>query len=152
MNKWIKSSIFLILMVAIALGSSIYKKTHKIEKCDFDGVHIKPVYQVDIILKDNAVKKFDSIYCAYMWLSQNKDAVSYVSYVRVTDEVTGEKIDSSIAYYVESEIITNNVNNNKVHAFLKLEDAEKHAKSYKGRIVKNPFEKIFGGGNKDEKK
>ena len=149
MNKWIKSSIFLVLMVAIALGSSIYKKTHKIEKCDFDGVHIKPVYQVDIILKDNAVKKFDSIYCAYMWLSQDKDAVSYV---RVTDEVTSEKIDSSIAYYVESEIITNNVNNNKVHAFLKLEDAEKHAKSYKGRIVKNPFEKIFGGGNKDENK
>ena len=143
MNKWIKSSIFLVLMVAIALGSSIYKKTHKIEKCDFDGVHIKPVYQVDIILKDNAVKKFDSIYCAYMWLSQNKDAVSYI---RVTDEVTSEKIDSSIAYYVDSEIITNNVNNNKVHAFLKLEDAEKHAKSYKGRIVKNPFEKIFGGG------
>ena len=136
-------------MVAIALGSSIYKKTHKIEKCDFDGVHIKPVYQVDIILKDNAVKKFDSIYCAYMWLSQNKDAVSYI---RVTDEVTSEKIDSSIAYYVDSEIITNNVNNNKVHAFLKLEDAEKHAKSYKGRIVKNPFEKIFGGGDKDEKK
>lgn len=149
MNKWIKSSIFLVLMVAIALGSSIYKKTHKIEKCDFDGVHIKPVYQVDIILKDNAVKKFDSIYCAYMWLSQNKDAVSYI---RVTDEVTSEKIDSSIAYYVDSEIITNNVNNNKVHAFLKLEDAEKHAKSYKGKIVKNPFEKIFGGGNKDEKK
>lgn len=149
MNKWIKSSIFLILMIAIALGSSIYKKTHKIEKCDFDGVHIKPVYQVDIILKDNAVKKFDSIYCAYMWLSQNKDAVSYI---RVTDEVTGEKIDSSIAYYVDSEIITNNVNNNKVHAFLKLEDAEKHAKSYKGKIVKNPFEKIFGGRNKDEKK
>lgn len=149
MNKWIKSSIFLILMVAIALGSSIYKKTHKIEKCDFDGVHIKPVYQVDIILKNDAVKRFDSIYCAYMWLSQNKDAVSYI---RVTDEVTGEKIDSSIAYYVDSEIITNNVNNNKVHAFLKLEDAEKHAKSYKGRIVKNPFEKIFGGGNKDEKK
>lgn len=136
-------------MVAIALGSSIYKKTHKIEKCDFDGVHIKPVYQVDIILKNDAVKRFDSIYCAYMWLSQNKDAVSYV---RVTDEVTGEKIDSSIAYYVDSEIITNNVNNNKVHAFLKLEDAEKHAKSYKGKIVKNPFEKIFGGGNKDEKK
>lgn len=149
MNKWIKSSIFLILMVAIALGSSIYKKTHKIEKCDFDGVHIKPVYQIDIILKDNAVKKFDSIYCAYMWLSLNKDVVSYI---RVTDEVTGEKIDSSIAYYVDSEIITNNVNNNKVHAFLKLEDAEKHAKSYKGKIVKNPFEKIFGGGNKDEKK
>lgn len=136
-------------MIAIALGSSIYKKTHKIEKCDFDGVHIKPVYQVDIILKNNAVKKFDSIYCAYMWLSQNKDAVSYI---RVTDEVTSEKIDSSIAYYVDSEIITNNVNNNKVHAFLKLEDAEKHAKSYKGKIVKNPFEKIFGGGNKDEKK
>lgn len=149
MNKWIKSSIFLILMVAIALGSSIYKKTHKIEKCDFDGVHIKPVYQVDIILKNDAVKRFDSIYCAYMWLSQNKDAVSYI---RVTDEVTGEKIDSSIAYYVDSEIITNNVNNNKVHAFLKLEDAEKHAKSYKGKIVKNPFEKIFGGGDKDEKK
>jgi len=149
MNKRIKSSIFLILMVAIALGSSIYKKTHKIEKCDFDGVHIKPIYQVDIILKNDAVKKFDSIYCTYMWLSQNKDTLSYV---RVTDEVTGEKIDSSIAYYVDSEIITNNVNNNKVHAFLKLEDAEKHAKSYKGRIVKNPFEKIFGGGNKDEKK
>ncbi len=149
MNKRIKSSIFLILMVAIALGSSIYKKTHKIEKCDFDGVHIKPIYQVDIILKNDAVKKFDSIYCAYMWLSQNKDTLSYV---RVTDEVTGEKIDSSIAYYVDSEIITNNVNNNKVHAFLKLEDAEKHAKSYKGRIVKNPFEKIFGGGDKDEKK
>lgn len=144
MNKWIKSGIFLILMIAIALGSSIYKKTHKIEKCDFDGVSIKPIYQVDIILRDDATKRFDSIYCAYMWLSQNKDAASYIS---VTDEVTGEKIDSFIAYYVDSEI-TNNVNNNKVHTFLKLEDAEKHAKSYKGRIVKNPFEKIFGGGNK----
>ena len=44
---------------------------------------------------------------------------------------------------MDSEIITNNVNNNRAHTFLKLEDAEKHAKSYKGRIVKNPFEKIL---------
>ena len=75
-----------------------------------------------------------------MWLSENKEPISHIM---VRDEVTGEKIDASIAYYVDSEIITNNVNNNRVHAFLKLEDAERHAKSYKGRIVKNPFEKIF---------
>lgn len=140
MSKWFKTGIFLILMIAIALGSAIYKRSHRVEKCDFDGVHIKPIYRVDAILKNNDAKRFDSIYCAYMWLSENKEPISHIM---VTDEVTGEKIDSSIAYYVESEIITNNVNNNRVHAFLKLEDAERHAKSYKGRIVKNPFEKIF---------
>lgn len=149
MSKWFKTGIFLILIIAVASGSAIYKKSQRFEKCDFDGVHIKPIYRVDAILKNNDAKRFDSIYCAYMWLSENKEPISHVM---VRDEVTGEKIDASIAYYVDSEIITNNVNNNRVHAFLKLEDAERHAKSYKGRIVKNPFEKILGGGNKDEKK
>ncbi|MBI3354720.1 MAG: hypothetical protein HY034_07525 [Nitrospirae bacterium] len=149
MSKWFKTGIFLILIIAVASGSAIYKKSQRFEKCDFDGVHIKPIYRVDAILKNNDAKRFDSIYCAYMWLSENKEPISHVM---VRDEVTGEKIDASIAYYVDSEIITNNVNNNRVHAFLKLEDAERHAKSYRGRIVKNPFEKILGGGNKDEKK
>ncbi|MEK6682247.1 MAG: hypothetical protein AABY79_09825 [Nitrospirota bacterium] len=140
MSKWFKTGIFLILIIAVASGSAIYKKSQRFEKCDFDGVHIKPIYRVDAILKNNDAKRFDSIYCAYMWLSENKEPISHIM---VRDEVTGEKIDASIAYYVDSEIITNNVNNNRVHAFLKLEDAERHAKSYKGRIVKNPFEKIF---------
>ncbi len=150
MSKWFKTGIFLILMIAIALGSAIYKKSQRVVKCDLDGVTIKPIYQVDVILKKEVAKKFDSIYCAYMWLSENKEPISHIM---VRDEVTGEKIDASIAYYVESEIITNNVNNNKVHAFLKSEDAEKHAKAYNGRLIKNPFEKIgLGGAEKGEKR
>ena len=56
MSKWFKTGIFLILIIAVASGSAIYKKSQRFEKCDFDGVHIKPIYRVDAILKNNDAK------------------------------------------------------------------------------------------------
>jgi len=59
--------------------------------------------------------------------------------VTVTDEVTGKRIDASIAWFVESSIVTNQSTGNKIHAFAEKTDAEKHAKDFSGVIIENPF-------------
>ena len=57
----------------------------------------------------------------------------------MTDEVTGKRIDASIAYFVESSIVTNQSTGNKIHVFAEKADAEKHAKDFSGTVIRNPF-------------
>ena len=61
----------------------------------------------------------------------------------VTDEVTGKKIDASLAHFVESEVVTNWTNMNRIHSFAEEKNALQHISDHNGKRVRNPF----GEGN-----
>lgn len=90
----------------------------------------------EIYMADGKTLKFCCIGCARKWLDGNRGKVEYIT---VTDEVTGKRIDASIAYFVESSIVTNQSTGNRIHVFAEKGDAEKHAKEFGGTIIKNPF-------------
>ena len=99
-----------------------------------------PVYQVDVYLSDDQALSFCSIYCATRWLENNRERAMYFT---VTDEVSGEKFDSSLAHFVESDLVTVREVNNRIHAFLVKDDALKHAGQFKGKLIENPFGATF---------
>ena len=109
-------------------------------RCAWDGIRIKPIYQVDTFLEDGSNEVFCSIYCATRWLKENKGKSIYFT---VVDEITGQRFDSTLGHYVESDVITVPEVKNRVHAFANREDALKHARQFNGKIIENPFGKAF---------
>jgi ABC-type nitrate/sulfonate/bicarbonate transport system substrate-binding protein len=141
--------ICLIVFALVAfLGGILGKKTGKVVteneegtlRCAYDGTEINPIYQVDAYISDGTVRSFCSIYCATRWLQTNKDKVIYFT---VIDEVTGQKFDSTLGHFVESDVVTIPEVKNRVHAFYVKEDALMHAKQFSGKTVKNPFGEAF---------
>jgi ABC-type nitrate/sulfonate/bicarbonate transport system substrate-binding protein len=105
-------------------------------KCFFDGTRINPIYEIDAFLDDSSVLNFCSIYCATRWFTENRDRVVYF---RVTDEITGQKFDSTLGFFVESEVVTVPEVKNRTHTFANKEDALAHARQFNGRVIQNPF-------------
>ncbi len=140
----------LLVVAAIALlGGVLGKKKPKVVtgkgvetavRCAWDGIRLKPIYQVDAYLDDGSTATFCSIYCATRWVEKNRDKVIYFT---VVDEVTGQKFDSTLGYYVESDVVTVPEVKNRAHAFANREDALKHARQFNGKLIENPFGEAF---------
>jgi NitT/TauT family transport system substrate-binding protein len=139
----------LFVVAAIALlGGVLQKKKPKVltgegetaVRCAWDGTRLKPIYQVDAFLNHGSTATFCSIYCATRWFEKNRDKVIYFT---VVDEVTGQKFDSTLGYYVESDVITVPEVKNRAHAFASKDDALKHARQFNGKLTENPFGEAF---------
>lgn len=137
----------LVFTVVALLGGILGKKTGKLVKekgegaetdlrCAYDGTKIRPLYQADAFPADGTALSFCSIYCATRWLESNKDKVKYFM---LTDEVTGQKFEPTLGYFVESDLVTIPEVKNRIHAFATKEDALKHAKQFHGKLIENPF-------------
>ena len=127
----------IIIVLIISVMGVCYQKYLRNHHCAYDGCAVTAIYEVDIVLKDRSVKKFCSIYCAKQWFEDNKQ---HIDHVVVTDEIRGNKVDSYMAYFVESDLITNKSNNNRIHAFQQRQHAQTHAKKFNGSAVDDPFE------------
>lgn len=126
----------LVISIIVAFTGVAYQKFLKSPRCAFDGSPVPPIYEVDIVLRDRSAKKFCSIYCAVQWFKNNNLLVDHVV---VTDEIRGRKIDSYMAYFVESALITNETNDNRIHIFQQRQDALTHAEKFHGTITDDPF-------------
>lgn len=126
----------LIIVLIVALAGVSYQKFLKSPHCAYDGSAVVPIYEVDIVLKDHSTRKFCSIYCAVQWFKSNTQLIDHVI---VTDEIRGIKIDSYMAYFVESELITNETNDNRIHVFQQRQDALAHAEKFHGSMTDDPF-------------
>ncbi len=138
--------IFFATLIIIAIGGTTYQKYYLSSRCAYDGSIIQPIYEVKIYLKarpeqserDGTEKKFCSIFCAVNWFNPN---VENVEKVIVKDEIRGTEISSEVAYFVESELVTNKANGNRIHVFQQRPDAIEHMKRFNGDYVENPFYK-----------
>lgn len=128
--------IALIIIIIVALIAVVYQKFVRSHRCGFDGSAVTPIYEVEIVLKDRSAKRFCSIYCAVQWFKKNQPLIDHVI---VTDEIRGNKIDSYMAYFVESELITDETNDNRIHVFQQRQDALTHAEKFHGTMADDPF-------------
>ena len=131
---WIVS--FIIVVIVLVGFVWAIKKGASADRCDYDGTRIEPLYAVYFTLQDGTEKKFCSIACASMSFSALKKQIREV---RVVDEPSGNKINASEAFFVESDIVTVPHVKNRIHVFAKKEDALKHIQKFKGNWVENPF-------------
>lgn len=132
----------LVLFAILVTVTLIYalSRERRGARCDYDGTRIQPIYEIDVTLEDGSVKRFCSVVCARSYL---KNKIANIKYVTVTDEVTGNKLDAFLAFYVESNIVTIPHVENNIHVFAKQEDARRHARQYNGKLIPNPFKEFF---------
>ncbi len=135
MKKKVWIIVVLVFIGAIAAIGGLMKG-HMAARCDYDGTRIQPIYEVDFEFEDGSMKRFCSIICALMDL---KDEGKKLKYITVVDEVSGKKIDDSLATFVESDVITIPHVKNRIHAFAEKSDAERHAHQFNGKLIPNPF-------------
>ena len=126
----------MIVVIVISLVWTFYQKYLRSPRCAYEGSAIPAIYEVNIALKDGSTKKFCSIYCAIQWYKKNTPLIDHVT---VTDEIRGNKIDSYMAYFVASELITNKTNDNCIHVFQQRQDAITHAEKFHGIMADDPF-------------
>jgi len=131
--------IFISIVIILAIIGGLWgrkKRTGVGDQCEVDKTIINPMFEVRAFLKDQSLKKFCSITCAQVWHQENKDKVIYFT---VVDEKTGQSLDSSLAFFVESEAITVPEVKGRIHTFSNKGDALAHAQQFKGRWIENPF-------------
>ena len=126
----------LIIVASISLLVVFFQHRCYSSRCCLDGSRIEPLYEVIITQKDGSCSKFSSVFSARIWLRENSDKVSFI---RVTDEITGKKIKAEDAFYVESKVITTPHTGNKIHIFAQKTAAKLHARQFNGKLVKNPL-------------
>jgi len=127
-------TIFVIIGLIAATGAIL--KKHTGIRCDFDGTRIQPIYEVKFIFEDNTTEQFCSVVCALLHL---KNETKKLKYITVVDEVSGKKIDASLAFFVESDVLTIPHVKNNIHVFAQKEDAQRHATQFNGKFIPNPF-------------
>ena len=127
-------TIFVIIGLIAAFGTIL--KKHTGIRCDFDGTRIQPIYEVKFIFEDNTTEQFCSVVCALLHLKNEKKKLKYVT---VVDEVSGTKIDASLAFFVESDVLTIPHVKNNIHVFAQKQDAQRHATQFNGKLILNPF-------------
>ena len=137
MNRKITiAAIVILAAVILALLTTLHQRENAL-MCNYDGTKIEPVYGVNIKVKDGKVMNFCSVFCAKAWFHEHTAKIDSVT---VTDEITGEKIDSGVAIFVVSDVVTVDANQNRIHAFKDNHYAQIHAKQHRGKVVENPFE------------
>jgi NitT/TauT family transport system substrate-binding protein len=142
-KSWFTYFIFIALIVMIAIAGGLWtkkKRTQEGDRCEVDKTPIRSLYEVKAFLTDQSFKKFCSIPCAQIWYRDNQDKTLYFA---VVDERTGQSLDSSLAFFVESEMITVPELESRIHTFSNKSDALAHAEKFRGKLIENPFGNQF---------
>ena len=128
---WFASFLVAVSAVVLPLAGT-WSRRQKLPQCAFDGVAIVPIYRVEIVAANGERRRFCCIRCAEHWLANEPSRPIAID---VTDEVTGQALDASQAYYVRSSVVTNTVTGNRVHVFSEQHDADEHAAQFRGRLI-----------------
>jgi hypothetical protein len=123
-------------LILIAVGLPVVGRLARQKeghRCALDGVAIEPIYRVRIVDDHNQSHEFCCVKCAQMWQTAHG---GHPSAILVTDETSGQEIPSAQAYFAISSVITRPTTGNRIHAFGWEADAQKHAETFWGRVLR----------------
>lgn len=132
------SYLLIIFFTALSLFAFVSELRQRPDgHCDYDNTLIKPVNRVVIITPDGTEKQFCSVCCAGYWFDENPEIEDRIEAgdgrVTVVDEISGEIIDSSLAYWLKSSQLSRGENQCRVHVFKDSGDASRHILRYGGQ-------------------
>ncbi len=133
--------VFVVLfLVSIALAAVLSETMQRSgQRCMVDNNTIEPITRVLIIRENGEELQFCSLCCARQWLDAEPDLAGEIRRNRATltvvDEISGEPLDSSVAYWLESDSFSRRENKCRVHVFKKGDDAAAHILAHSGREI-----------------
>jgi len=121
----------LVVVVGLPLAGKWLRRQRE-PRCTLDGLPIEPLYEVRVVDSAGTVHRFCCVRCAASWLARRGERPSAIW---VTDEGSGEEIDSQSAHFVQSPVVTNPITRNRVHVFRDRPDAEEHVRAFGGQLL-----------------
>lgn len=135
MKRIIYFSLFFLIVVLVAVFSE--KQQQPSEQCVVDGTGIVPISRVEIIHSAGRKEIFCSLCCAKTWIDNHEqiafDLKNNKATLTVVDEISGTPMDSTLAYWIESDQFSRHENRCRVHVFKEKKDASRHIKKYNGK-------------------
>lgn len=101
------------------------------DRCAFDGETIELSYRVRIA-EASGSRLFCCVGCASRWLDRSGTRPECVY---VTDEIGGEELPADEATFVRSMVYTRHSTGDRIHAFRRPEDAARHVREARGRVL-----------------
>jgi len=114
-------------------------------ECAADGVVLADPPAARITSASGKILGFCCIGCARRWLAATR---SRPASIEVRDETTGRPIDAALAHYAWSPVLTQPATGDRLHAFARPEDAQRHAKFFNGSVLterSDPFDGVRPG-------
>lgn len=136
------------MLVVVAFAASLsaaagyWRRQRTAGGCALDGLPIEASLRVRVVTQAGDEREFCSIRCAECWLAAEAERGAAVY---VTDEATGTETPAEQAHFVRSRIISHSLSGERRHVFLHLDDAQRHADAYQGRVLvgtQRPFSAI----------
>jgi len=129
-------SLFLFFAVLCLISLFAVFRQHGKELCAVDGTRIRAVTRVTVNPASGELH-FCSLCCAHTYLQAHPEIDRGVRdgtiALTVVDEVSGEPLDPSLAYWVESSRFSRRENNCRLHVFRDPGEAARHILRYDGR-------------------
>jgi ribosomal protein L24E len=129
-----RSLILLLVALAIVIGLPVLghlSRARAPDECALDGVKIEPWSRVRVVAADGRQYEFCSVKCAELWIGAQKRGPRAVY---VTDEATGQELDSAAAWYVVGRWVTT-PSGNRIHVFASRQAAEDSAGALDGVVL-----------------
>ncbi len=108
------------------------------ELCIVDATPIRPITRVTITQPGSEVH-FCSLCCARTWLDEHPEMIDIIKEgkgrITVVDEVSGEQLDATLAYWVESNRYSRRENKCRLHVFQEPDEAARHIFVNDGREI-----------------
>ena len=127
--------LFFLVLILIAWFSGKANQTGEI--CRLDGTAIIPITRVVLVDSNGEESLFCSLCCTKTWLESHKEIISRLNEgkasLTVVDEISGQKIDASLAYWVESEEYSRRENKCRAHVFSDKQAAAKYLRQHQGK-------------------
>jgi hypothetical protein len=136
--SWGTVLIGLLVVVGLPLGGHWYRRSAE-PRCALDGTRIEPIYKVEITDSQGCHHVFCCPRCGQRWLEHQPTPPQAIT---VVDEMSGNEVAASKAYYVRSVVVTIPSTGNRIHAFRSQAAAEDHALTHEGIVLsasENPF-------------
>ena len=124
--------VVVILAAGLSAWAGHWRRERAAAGCAFDGLPIETSLRVRATPQAGEERVFCSLRCAECWLAA---AGEHGAAVYVTDEATGDELSAEDAYYVRSRIVSHAMSGERRHVFRSLQDAQRHAESYQGRVL-----------------
>jgi len=122
-SRWLLAGLALLVVVGLPLFGHWSRRAPP-DGCALDGGAIDPVLRVRVVDEQGESRSFCCVGCASMWLEKHADSARSVF---VTDELSGQELESASAYFVRSGVINKATTGNHVHVYRNVGDAERHA-------------------------
>lgn len=126
--------LFFLVLVLIAWFSGQNRQSS--ETCRVDGTGIVPITRVVLIDEKGEESLFCSLCCAKTWLTGHEELIPQLAAgkasLTVVDEISGQEIDASLAYWIKSKEYSRQENRCQNHVFSDKQAASKHLRQHQG--------------------